>query len=613
MKVKEETAGGPDPLGAPNESGNSLQAKFSRGSQCEVAAAQIKSEPEEAELQLWEGQWHDFLKTEEPSCSGWGTVPPSEAKPSLVLSEAQPKVEEEISSMSLKTEEQESHVDEKEETLSDRKTDVELQRKRFRGFLYKEAEGPRAAYLQLEELCYGWLEPERRSKEEILEILVLEQFLTILPRKMERWVRERCPETCDWAVELAEDFLQWQEEAEEWGEQDMGRVQEFGVTFSKVNQTLLNTGKEDFGKAVKQESDRHSEIFGDDQQMDDGMEESQGTSSTGYEEDQMEEWKTNSVSELQDDIYKVTIPDDMHPGTQQNACPACGKMFTRLSHLKRHLVIHTGERPYKCSACGKGFTQKTNLAAHEVIHREGICSDCGKSFKLKWGLTPHRVGEMWYKCSACKKSCSQEKGDLVRPRPVDEPGESVQGMSFEMPKRVKVEDFSSHQEGPSGNRVENEVEEWMCRSLKVPGGVLCKVKTTPKSPGNYKGKKRSPCPVCGKIFATRSSLNRHQRIHTGEKPYKCSICGKSFNQKTSLLTHSFIHTEQKPYHCSECGKSFRHSTGLLVHQRMHTGEKPYKCSICQKNFSQSSHVVKHISRKHAKEKEKLRAAYAANS
>ncbi|KAH0630589.1 hypothetical protein JD844_013787, partial [Phrynosoma platyrhinos] len=286
MKVKEATAGGPDPLGAPNKSGNSFQAMTSRGSQCEVTVPQIKSEPEpeEGESQLWEGQWQDFLKTEEPSCSGWGNVAPSEAKPSLVLSEAQPKEEEEISSMSLKTEEQESHMDEKEETLSDRKTNVELQRQRFRGFRYKEAEGPRAAYLQLEELCYGWLEPERRTKEEILELLVLEQFLAILPREMERWVRERCPVSCDWAVELAEDFLQWQEEAEEWGEQDMGRVQEFGVTFSKVNQTLMNTGKKGFGRAVKQENDRDSEMFGDDRQMDE--EESQGTPSTGYEEDE---------------------------------------------------------------------------------------------------------------------------------------------------------------------------------------------------------------------------------------------------------------------------------------------------------------------------------------
>ncbi|XP_060639810.2 uncharacterized protein [Anolis sagrei] len=82
----------------------------------------------------------------------------------------------------------------------------ENQRKRFRGFAYKETEGPQVAYERLQELLFQWLKPEARSKEEIVEQLVLEQFLSLLPEDVQRWVRERHPENGDEAVALAEDY-----------------------------------------------------------------------------------------------------------------------------------------------------------------------------------------------------------------------------------------------------------------------------------------------------------------------------------------------------------------------------------------------------------------------
>lgn len=91
---------------------------------------------------------------------------------------------------------------------------TDTQRQNFRQFLYQEAEGPREACSQLWYLCHRWLKPERHSKERILELLILEQFLAILPTEMQSWVRERNPETCSWAVSLAEDFLLKQEEVE---------------------------------------------------------------------------------------------------------------------------------------------------------------------------------------------------------------------------------------------------------------------------------------------------------------------------------------------------------------------------------------------------------------
>uniref|UniRef100_A0A7M4E7Y2 SCAN box domain-containing protein n=1 Tax=Crocodylus porosus TaxID=8502 RepID=A0A7M4E7Y2_CROPO len=80
----------------------------------------------------------------------------------------------------------------------------EMRRRRFRGLRYQEGEGPRRVCSRLRELCRRWLEPQHRSKEQILELVVLEQFLAILPREMQSGQWGRSVETCAEAVTLAE-------------------------------------------------------------------------------------------------------------------------------------------------------------------------------------------------------------------------------------------------------------------------------------------------------------------------------------------------------------------------------------------------------------------------
>lgn len=80
----------------------------------------------------------------------------------------------------------------------------ESSRRLFRRFRYQEAAGPREALRRLWDLCQGWLRPDRHTKEQILERLVLEQFLAILPREIQGWVRAQEPESGDQAVAAVE-------------------------------------------------------------------------------------------------------------------------------------------------------------------------------------------------------------------------------------------------------------------------------------------------------------------------------------------------------------------------------------------------------------------------
>ncbi|XP_065780604.1 zinc finger protein with KRAB and SCAN domains 2 isoform X2 [Muntiacus reevesi] len=81
-------------------------------------------------------------------------------------------------------------------------SESETFRRCFRQFSYEDVTGPHEAFSKLWELCCRWLKPEMRSKEQILELLVIEQFLTILPEKIQLWAQKQCPESGEEAVAL---------------------------------------------------------------------------------------------------------------------------------------------------------------------------------------------------------------------------------------------------------------------------------------------------------------------------------------------------------------------------------------------------------------------------
>uniref|UniRef100_A0A452TAP7 SCAN box domain-containing protein n=1 Tax=Ursus maritimus TaxID=29073 RepID=A0A452TAP7_URSMA len=95
--------------------------------------------------------------------------------------------------------------------------DTEVWRLRFRQFQYRVAGGPHRALGQLWMLCRQWLRPEAHSKEQMLELLVLEQFLSALPSKMRTWVQSQGPRTCREAASLVEDLTQMSQQEDDTG------------------------------------------------------------------------------------------------------------------------------------------------------------------------------------------------------------------------------------------------------------------------------------------------------------------------------------------------------------------------------------------------------------
>nr|XP_060616126.1 uncharacterized protein LOC132765880 [Anolis sagrei ordinatus] len=115
---------------------------------------------------------------------------------------------------------------------------LEIKRQHFRHFCYQEIEGPRAVLRKLQELCCQWLVPERHTKEQIVDLVILEQFLTILPLEMQIWVCKSGPATCTQALALAESFLLRLQEAENHAPKGIGLMEEAFVNSPAPKQDL---------------------------------------------------------------------------------------------------------------------------------------------------------------------------------------------------------------------------------------------------------------------------------------------------------------------------------------------------------------------------------------
>ncbi|XP_060616320.2 zinc finger and SCAN domain-containing protein 31-like [Anolis sagrei] len=596
-----------------------------------VAPQDLVQGSDEGLAQRWEAQWQEVLKAVQPLPVECGLQQQSKPVPwdlcGVVAEGSQWPNGEVVAQLLVDNglafqgpDGGEHRVVAKEVVLGEDPLKAEAQRRHFRMLRYQETVGPREICRRLRECCHRWLMPEKRTKEQILELLILEQFLTILPQEMQSWVRSHCPQACSQAVALAEEFLRDQQqqlkvlgpceevvvvspetdwtslgsalnrqvhrEAQMDSRQELtssGNIRCLDAYALSSSERATNGNKVDashhqgvselpvlFGTLPGQsgllENGQELEPMEDGLEPMEGWEEatlcSEGVYETVVRLEEHGHWCLECGESFLDAFQLARHQKAQHSGRKRPECPECGKSFRDLSHVLRHQTVHTGEKPYACSECGQSFTQKPALNRHLRKH-------------------------------------SEDK---------DFPG-------FEV---------------------------------------------TIRPPRNHTGgRKRPECLECGKSFRDVSQVLRHQTVHTGERPYSCLECGQSFTQKPALNRHMRKHLDvgqyagneevgvspensytvpvasqedpvhvfsnggsldtwptgsddpkpvagvlkntrknltrrgQKKHWCFICGKGFRDKADLVRHERIHTGEKPYACLVCGRRFNHTSSLYKH--------------------
>ncbi|XP_067321724.1 zinc finger protein 436-like [Anolis sagrei] len=531
------------------------------------------------------------------------------------------------------------------------------QQRLFREFCQGAAQGPRETCLRIRALCQEWLQPQRRSRRRMLDLVVLEQFLKALPPEVEQRIRSLGPRSSTQAAALAEGLLHRRRKMQgspaeletedmpsangedppehqgilQEGERDVGSpgnevfngdVQGSSEDPLRPPPSLPNTMEVDpivsneiqkdpredpanLGDSASSQRDPwvpldlHVETVSPGEIPSPAEKEALGTDVSNEDEESADIGSDEEENGTGDGMES----NKKNKGLKRKADEAQQTHRSKWCVVENHLLEPSG---------GGGSQDEPESCTDDDADLLLVCSECGKCFARQADLAKHERTHIGGEEDPKQFTRSSEQGLPMSGYPN---GCAIGGNAFEKGKRL-VRHQRKHEKRPCrcleckkafGDAETLQAHQRMYRNMNAERRGSCSQLFSLFAFQNmFLGEKTYKCTECGKRFKSRTHLQAHHRIHTSERPSELRSStpvsektreglqsGKIFSPLTNLQSRFKVLAEEKRYGCSECPESFACREQSQSHERNHAGEKAYQCPDCGKSFARISHLKAH--------------------
>ncbi|KAM9249219.1 LOW QUALITY PROTEIN: zinc finger and SCAN domain-containing protein 5B [Dugong dugon] len=497
-------------------------------------------------------------------------------------------------------------VSSQETNLGEKDCDPETWHVNFRAFTCSEEADPIRDLKRLYELCHLWLRPDLHTKEQIMDKLVLEQFMISMPLDLQVLVKESGVENCKdleemlrnnrrpktWSIVCLQgrEFL-LQNPSVQMAESETSNMDDVSVLSREPHSWVSEIHPENRWKA-NQEHQNFPGIH-DTSRRHQGQKLLPETIPANGELESLRP-KQNFEENLTEDRAGSTVCDIQEPQLLKGP----GEYGDWPRTVTDSVGANDGKNPEEGTSIKNvdADTPPTLVLEREVSTPGGNREDSQKNLRRSKRRKPDS--------SSNSQGRPQEGATHLDKREflaqtglhsVDSP-RTLGSANHDLPNTVGPDDHDSPSTmGPVDHTVGQD-QEFTGRSIYQCG--FCKKRFHYKSQFDihqrtHTGERPFKCSSCGKGFMQPSDVRVHQRIHTGEKPFRCELCHREFTHESTLHGHKRTHTNEKPFHCTECGKRFSHKGNLNVHHRIHSGTKPYTCPECGHTFRQLGTFKRH--------------------